>query len=110
MAHCCSAPAREAQSYHAGLFQPFTYYVWYRGAAYAKTYDNPHPVNRSRSVTVPKLGGYAGLSWQTDHAKVSLGYRYDAFLDAMDMGIDARKTSDMTFQGPYASISFGLGD
>jgi hypothetical protein len=95
----------KTQAYH----QPYTYYIWYRGWGYTKTYDNPHPANRSRSVTVPKLGGFAGLSWRTTHAKVSFGYRYETFLNAMDAGIDARKTSNVTFSGPYASFSIGLG-
>jgi hypothetical protein len=93
------------QAYH----QPYTYYIWYRGWGYTKIYDNPHPANRSRSVTVPKLGGFAGLSWRTTHAKVSIGYRYETFLNAMDTGIDARKTSNVSFSGPYASFSIGLG-
>ena len=56
------------------------------------------------------FGGFAGLSWKSDHAKVSIGYRYDTFLNAMDTGIDAAKKSNLTFNGPYASISVGLGD
>ena len=42
--------------------------------------------------------------------KFSIGYRYDTFLNAMDTGIDVAKKSNLTFQGPYASISIGLGD
>jgi len=70
----------------------------------------PHPHTRSRRVAAPNIGGFAGLSLKWPNAKLSLGYRYDTFLNAMDIGIDARKTSDLTFQGPYASISIGLGD
>ena len=65
---------------------------------------------RSRRVTVPNIGGYAGLSLKWTNAKISLGYRYDTFLNAMDTGIDAAKKSNLTFNGPYASISIGLGD
>ena len=90
--------------------QPFTNYVTYVGYYYTKVYDHSHSANRSRRVMVPMLGGYAGLSWHTDHAKVSIGYRYDAYLHAMDTGIDAAKKSNVTFNGPYASISIGLGD
>ncbi len=65
---------------------------------------------RSRSVSVPNLGGYVGLSMKYSNAKISIGYRYDTFLNAMDTGIDAMKKSNLTFNGPYASISIGLGD
>jgi len=65
---------------------------------------------RSRSVVVPNLGGFAGLSFKYPNAKVSVGYRADFFFGAMDEGIDVRRTYDRGFYGPYASISIGLGD
>ena len=34
----------------------------------------------------------------------------DFFFGAMDGGIDARKSKNRGFYGPYASISVGLGD
>jgi len=64
---------------------------------------------RSKSVIVPNVGGFAGLSFRYDAAKVSLGYRADFFFGAMDGGIDARKTYDRNFYGPFAAISIGLG-
>jgi len=72
----------------------------------------PAPLNktRSRNVTVPNVGAFAGLSYRYSDAKVSIGYRYDTFLNAMDTGIDTAKKSNITFNGPYASISIGLGD
>jgi len=70
----------------------------------------PPPSIRSRTVTVPNLGGFVALSAQFQNAKISIGYRYDTFLNAMDTGIDAAKKSDVTFQGPFASISIGIGD
>ena len=66
--------------------------------------------NRSRNVMVPDLGAFAGLSYRFTNAKLSVGYRYDSFLKAIDSGIDTRATSNLTFNGPYASISVGLGD
>jgi len=63
---------------------------------------------RSQRVTVPNVGGHAGLSLKWPNAKLSIGYRYDTFLNAMDTGIDATKKSNVTFNGPYASISVGL--
>ncbi len=64
---------------------------------------------RSRSVTVPNIGAFAGFSVKYPNAKLSFGYRADFFFGAMDGGIDARKTYDRSFYGPYASISIGLG-
>jgi hypothetical protein len=63
---------------------------------------------RSRSVTVPNIGGFAGLSFKYPNAKVSLGYRADFFFGAVDGGIDARKTYDRSFYGPYMTVSIGL--
>jgi hypothetical protein len=60
-------------------------------------------------VIVPNIGGFAGLSVRFPNAKVSLGYRADAFFGAMDGGIDVRKTYDRDFYGPFATISIGLG-
>jgi hypothetical protein len=64
---------------------------------------------RKKSVTVPNIGGFAGISFKYDAAKVSFGYKADFFFGAIDGGIDARKTYDRNFYGPYASISIGLG-
>ena len=68
-----------------------------------------HDTVRSRSVVVPNIGGFAGLSMRFPNAKVSFGYRVDAFFGAMDGGIDTRKTYDRNFYGPFATISIGLG-
>jgi len=64
---------------------------------------------RDRNVTVPNVGGFAGMSFRYDNAKVSFGYRADFFFGAMDGGIDARRTYDRNFYGPFANISIGLG-
>jgi len=67
------------------------------------------PPARSRSVVVPNLGAFAGLSFRYNVAKVSFGYRADFFLGAMDGGIDGHKSYDRNFYGPYATVSIGLG-
>ena len=79
---------------------------------YLSEYPSPHGNHstRSRRVTVPNIGGFVALTARFKEAKVSIGYRYDTFLNAMDTGIDAAKKSNLTFNGPYASISIGLGD
>ncbi len=64
--------------------------------------------NRSRAVTVPNIGAFAGLSARYANARISLGYRADFFFDAMDGGIDQRHTEDVGFNGPFAKISIGL--
>ncbi|HSZ73456.1 MAG TPA: hypothetical protein VK779_01450 [Rhizomicrobium sp.] len=84
----------------------------------------PHPYNfiplttvyhhtpdrtRSRTVIVPNLGGFAGLSFNYANAKLKFGYRADFFFSAMDGGIDIRKTENVGFYGPFATISVGLG-
>jgi hypothetical protein len=65
--------------------------------------------NRRRTVTVPNLGGFAGLSFLYADAKVSFGYRGDFFFGAMDAGNDTKKTESVGFYGPFATISVGLG-
>lgn len=70
---------------------------------------NVHETVRSRSVTIPNVGGFAGFSLRFPNAKISMGYRADLFFSAVDGGIDARKTYDRNFYGPFAAISIGLG-
>lgn len=66
------------------------------------------PINRSRSATVPNLGGFAGFSFNFPNAKVSMGYRADFFFGAMDGGVDRHKAYDRNFYGPYLMIGLGL--
>ncbi len=63
---------------------------------------------RARSVTVPDLGGFAGLSFRYAIAKISLGYRGDFFFGAMDGGIDTAQKENRAFYGPFATISLGF--
>jgi iron complex outermembrane receptor protein len=65
--------------------------------------------NRSRLAVVPNLGGFAGISFKYQNAKVSFGYRADEFFGAMDGGIDTYKAENRGFFGPFANISIGLG-
>jgi hypothetical protein len=65
--------------------------------------------NRSHSVIVPNVGGFAGLSYNFPSAKVSVGYRGDFFFGAIDGGLDTAKKETRGFYGPFASISVGLG-
>jgi hypothetical protein len=72
-------------------------------------YTHGGPRNRSRMVAVPNLGAMAGVSFRYANAKVSLGYRADMFLGAMDGGIDARKSENVGFYGPFANVNIGFG-
>jgi hypothetical protein len=81
-------------------------------AGYALLYGGDPTHNRaharSRSVVVPNVGGFAGVSFRYANAKVSMGYQADFFFGAMDGGIDTRQTRDRDFYGPFAKISVGL--
>ena len=82
----------------------------YYTATYAKSvFRNTAPLNRGKQVIVPNIGGFAGVSWRYPNAKISLGYRADMFFGAMDGGIDTRKSENVGFYGPFASVSIGLG-
>jgi iron complex outermembrane receptor protein len=63
----------------------------------------------NKTVTVPNLGGFAGVSYRYQNAKISLGYRTDFFFGAIDGGIDKPKSETLNMSGPFATISFGIG-
>ena len=92
------------------IFHNYNPHKSFYGELVTKTHIAPTASIRSRNVTVPNVGGFVGLSYRYTDAKLSIGYRYDTFLNAMDTGIDATKKSNVTFNGPFASISFGIGD
>lgn len=73
-------------------------------------YVNTDVTARSHEVTVPDIGGSVGFSLKFPNAKVSIGYRADFFFNAIDGGIDTRKSDTRGYYGPFASISIGLGD
>ncbi len=74
-------------------------------------YTNPvQTFDRSKRVTIPNVGGMIGMSLKISDFKMSIGYRGDFFFGAMDTGNDTRKTGRTGFYGPFASVSFGLGD
>jgi len=95
------------QAYHMPVTQP--YGALYDGYYYSRVYNTAHQHTRSRTVTVPNLGGFAGFSVRYPNVKFSLGYRADFFFGAVDAGIDERHTKTLGFNGPYASIGIGLG-
>ena len=78
----------------------------YHSTRHAPVVANP---DRSRSVTIPNVGGFAGVTIQKSITKISFGYRADLFFGAMDGGIDTAKKENVGFYGPFATISVGLG-
>ncbi len=76
---------------------------------YRPLYQHTGGHNQARSVIVPNIGGSAGISYRFEAAALSLGYRADLFLGAVDAGIDARQSKLLGFYGPFATISIGLG-
>lgn len=78
----------------------------HRGALYTKP---PFTRTSSRSVTIPNVGGFAGMSLKFPNAQVSIGYRADVFFGAIDGGIDSPKSQNRSFYGPFAAVSIGLG-
>jgi outer membrane receptor protein involved in Fe transport len=71
--------------------------------------EPPDDVNRSRTVTVPNLGGYIGASMRYHNSKVSFGYRADTFFDAIDGGQETHESTNRGFYGPYLNVTLGLG-
>jgi hypothetical protein len=71
--------------------------------------DSGTDKTHSKTVLVPNAGGFAGLTFRLQNFKVSAGYRADFFFGAMDGGIDTRKSENVGFYGPFASVSLGLG-
>jgi len=70
--------------------------------------NTPPDTLRSRSATVPNLGGFAAMSLRFPNAKVSLGYRADWFFGAIDGGVGGAKSENIGLYGPFATISIGF--
>lgn len=100
---------QKAEVTHSTQKHYFGFNVPANHAFYTERYSHQYQTNRSRAVTVPNVGGTIGFSVKYPNAKISLGYRADFFFGATDTGIDVRRTSDLGFRGPFASISIGLG-
>jgi len=80
------------------------------GCASRSPYDDTSRTEHTKTVTVPNLGGFAGFSYRVEDVKISLGYRADFFFHALDTGIAGQHSDTRGFYGPFASLSFGLGD
>ena len=73
------------------------------------THSTNTPPVRNKTVVVPNIGGFAGLSWRLPNAKVSLGYRADFFFGAVDGGLLTSQKETRGFYGPFANVSVGIG-
>ena len=69
----------------------------------------PVDIQRSRSVVTPDVGAVASVSYNVESFKFALGYRADLFFNAIDGGIDTRKSYNRILHGPFATINIGLG-
>ncbi|HEY4124049.1 MAG TPA: hypothetical protein VGM36_05510 [Rhizomicrobium sp.] len=73
-------------------------------------YDDGYALETSRShnVTVPEVGGFAGLSYHPADSglKVSFGYKVDAAFNALDAGVFERIQVDRIQHGPFVKIGF----
>lgn len=61
-----------------------------------------------RSIISPNVGGLMGLSVRYDKARISLGYRADLFVSAMDRGIDRREARNKALLEPFIALSLGF--
>jgi iron complex outermembrane receptor protein len=65
--------------------------------------------HRTKDVTAPTLSLSVGLSYSIDRVRISTGYSYDRFFNAIDGGIDEAQQFDRTIHGPYLKLSLGFG-
>ncbi len=79
------------------------------GGAETQLFDEAVSRQRSDDATVPNLSLSLGLSYSIDRVKVSTGYSYDRFFDAIDGGYDEAESHDRTIHGPYLKLSLGFG-
>lgn len=100
---------RQKASVHHHTTGTYHHYLGHKEGYANVQYQHGAAPNRSRSVIVPNVGGFAGMSLKFPNGKVSLGYRADFFFGAMDDGIDAAKKGNRGFYGPFATISVGIG-
>ncbi len=78
------------------------------GAYTVLSYSTAAPV-RDRTVAVPNIGGFAGISLRLPNTTASFGYRGDFFFGAIDGGLMTSQKYTRGFYGPFASVSIGLG-
>jgi iron complex outermembrane receptor protein len=93
--------------YQTGRYWPKGMHGQYANSYLVTPTAGGHVANKS--VTVPNFGGFAGVSYRYQNAKISFGYRTDFFFGAIDGGIDKPKSETLNMSGPFATVSFGIG-
>ncbi|MGE5565218.1 MAG: TonB-dependent receptor domain-containing protein [Parcubacteria group bacterium] len=66
-------------------------------------------IARSNSASVPVLDLSLGLSYEIQRLKLSTGYRWERYFNAIDGGVQDHKSYDRTIDGPYFKIAVGFG-
>jgi iron complex outermembrane receptor protein len=98
-----------AQHQQTGRYQSALRPFFHHSSPYVVVPPTSGGHNTNRAVTVPNVGGFAGVSYRYQNAKISFGYRTDFFFGAIDGGIDKPKSETLSMSGPFATISFGIG-
>ena len=83
--------------------------VWVPGRTLVYDVTNVTNLTRGKKVVIPNVGGSLGISYRLPAVKLSLGYRADVFFNAVDGGVETRKSYSRGFYGPFASVSIGIG-
>ncbi|MGE5566370.1 MAG: TonB-dependent receptor domain-containing protein [Parcubacteria group bacterium] len=103
-----SAEGQETLTSYQGTFSPFN---WLPGPppVGAPVVSSLSAPPRSRSVTVPVLDLSLGFSYEIQRIKLSTGYRWERYFNAIDGGYQEHKSYDRTLDGPYFKIAVGFG-
>jgi len=91
-----------------GYYQGFTFQAWPMPLVGDKTLTTP-PADRSKSATVPVVDLSLGLSYEAQRMKLSTGYHWERYYNALDAGYAEHKSYDRTIDGPYLKIAVGFG-
>jgi outer membrane receptor protein involved in Fe transport len=75
----------------------------------AVTTTPAYEIIRSKSATIPTVNLSLGLSYSVDRFKLSTGYRWERYFNAIDGGFKEEKKEDRTIDGPYLKVSVGFG-
>jgi len=91
---------------YASVFGDQSRHVAQPGDISNTTADIP---KRTKSATVPVVDLSLGLSYDIQRIKVSTGYRWERYFNALDGGYSEHKSYDRTIDGPYFKIAVGFG-
>ena len=102
LGHRCRAALRPAEGENRNITRAIHQrrfrLMYYHYALSRPGTASQHPLAQRHRAQSRRF--HAGLSVKYTDVKVSIGYRYDTFLNAMDTGIDAAKKSNRHLQRP----------